>query len=228
MPLVAQLPHHPAVLDLGDDRWVLHLFMCANGGLCETWDGNSGCNAAIVLGNDELETALAEPPPGLPLNGEVFISGWSEQDDGIEPARLPEFLDAEAFWRMPATETGILDFRLKTKCGGVPYWTANGPQAVPPAPFVYLMQMDTVLFVDGDMPSADEAGCSIQINHPTRVEQFHSPPESVRPNSPNHLQQVAGSDFYCVDWVNFGSDGTAYVFINRKTNPPQVHWYWNR
>jgi hypothetical protein len=42
------------------------------------------------------------------------------------------------------------DDRLRTKSGGVPYWTANGPAKVPPRPFDYLMQIDTFLSIRGE------------------------------------------------------------------------------
>jgi hypothetical protein len=37
-----------------------------------------------------------------------------------------------------------------------------------------------------------------------------------------------GADSYGIDFVNFGSDGTAFVFIDRLSNPPEVRWHWNR
>ncbi len=31
-----------------------------------------------------------------------------------------------------------------------------------------------------------------------------------------------------VDLANFGSDGVAYIFLDRTSNPPRAAWYWNR
>jgi hypothetical protein len=33
---------------------------------------------------------------------------------------------------------------------------------------------------------------------------------------------------YTVGITNLGTDGTAYVFINRQSDPMKAYWFWTR
>jgi hypothetical protein len=229
MPLVAQLSHCEPAIDLGDERNVLHLFQCGSAGLCETWDANSGANAAVILDEAQLNSQQPESPTAQLLNGETCISGWLAFEDGIPSELLPDYLDADAYWKLSTVEWTVARLQRMTKARGIPYWTANGPQEVPSQPYEYLLQIDTNLYVDGPLPSAADAGCQVRLNHSSGKATISDPPDgSQKPGSPNFLQQDEGSEGYYVDWVNFGSDGTAYVFIDRTVTPPKVLWCWNR
>src|SRR5262249_12141801 len=113
MALLAQLPHDGLALDLGDSRWVLHLFQCATAG-CSTWGYDEGCNAAFILARE----ALGEGPTPAPqtvtgpsvyawvagsaavhrsMHGELWITGWQEHEDGIPQQLSPAYSDAGSF-----------------------------------------------------------------------------------------------------------------------------------
>ena len=58
----------------------------------------------------------------------------------------------------------------------------------------------------------------------------HGQPASERrlSNAPWKLFYERGSTFHDAEYTNFGSDGTAFVFIDRTQTPPVVRWLWNR
>lgn len=37
-----------------------------------------------------------------------------------------------------------------------------------------------------------------------------------------------GAPSFGVDFANFGSDGTGFVFIDRSASPPELRWFWSR
>ena len=49
-----------------------------------------------------------------------------------------------------------------------------------------------------------------------------------RENAPSEVQQETGESGYSVTFANFGSDGTAFVFIDREAAPPRILLFWNR
>src|SRR5215813_6234987 len=75
--------------------------------------------------------------------------GWQEHEDAIAQHMSPAYFDAHTFGALPSEFQFPHDFdsRVRTKAGGVPYWTTNGPAKVPPRPFDYLMQIDTFLSI---------------------------------------------------------------------------------
>jgi hypothetical protein len=231
MALLAQLPHAPPAVDLGEEGNVLHLFQCTSDNVCDTWEFDTGSNAAFVLKACQLMDCLVAPPRPIELNGELWITGWTPVEDGIPASQLKNYLDRDSYWAMTDEEQTPrgFDSREETKSGGIPYWTGNGPPRLPDPPFEYMMQFDTFLFVRGRLPDPKDVGCHVTVNHPTRGDERHPPLDSRRPHSPKCVQQdVVHEDEYYVTWANFGSDGTAYVFINREVNPPDVLWFWNR
>ncbi len=251
MALLAQLPHAPPALIIGEDA-VLHLFQCPVAG-CSSYDYLAGCTAGFVLKRQELLEGLTEaprveqlrqyafvgyddgavPPPAIheiPLNGEVWITGWHEHDDGIPETMREAFYKAEQFDALPEN---IRDLAYKTgwrtKIGSVPLWPAYGVAEHPPTPFEYLMQIDTSLIVGGQMPDAEAMGCDTRINDAGGGGSHVPVSENAkRANAPWFAQRDEGADEFYIQFANFGSDGTAFVFINRTTSPPEIIWSWSR
>jgi hypothetical protein len=55
------------------------------------------------------------------------------------------------------------------------------------------------------------------------------PSAAKRENAPwNATQELDRDDEYYVEFANFGSDGTAYIFIDRERTPPRAIFFWNR
>jgi hypothetical protein len=42
------------------------------------------------------------------------------------------------------------------------------------------------------------------------------------------MQEPSRDDEYCAEIANFGTDGTAFIFVDRETTPPRVIFFWNR
>jgi hypothetical protein len=259
LALLAQLPQQLPALDLGAPEWVLLLFQCTTAG-CSTWSHDSGCNAAFVLSRDALAEGLTRPPDAttprpvsawagpdrIPIqdpsmHGEVWITGWREHEDVVSPHQSAAYIDPIAFYALPEELQFPHHFecRLATKAGGVPYWTGNGPGAlpsIPQPPYRYLLQIDSALVLRGPRPSPSAVGCDVHLVHwnPQRnavdkTEILRAPQTSRRENAPWDISQETGSEGeYSAAFANFGSDGTAYVFIDREKSPPDVLLFWNR
>ncbi len=239
--LLAQLCHEPPMLDLGTPGAVLHLFQCLE--CLGIGDGEDGSNAgtAFVLDAPEFGDRLVRVPGydteldfGGPLIGEFWLTAWQEEDDGIPPARLPEFFD-ERTYRALQDEFPHLDWygdRQRTRFGGGPRWTGNGPQTFPPAPFEFLGQLDNFLCLPGPAPMPDAVGCAVaeysQVGGRPVFDRLPPGPNRRRPNAPWSLVHERGTAQHRAEYTNFGSDGTAYVFIDRSQTPPAVRWLWNR
>jgi hypothetical protein len=251
MALLAQLPHRGPALDFGDSRWVLHLFQCTTAG-CSTWSYDEGCNAAFILPHEALGEGLTRVPQAVTerpvyasvagstpvdhaMHGELWITGWKEHEDTIPPHMTPAYFDPQTFGALPQEFQFPYDFdyRLRTKAGGVPYWTANGPGGVPEIPsqpFDYLMQIDTFLSISGRLPDPSAIGCDVYLQQAnSQMETRPVPGAAKQENAPWSAMWKADRDGeYYVEFANFGSDGTAYVFIDRQTSPPRTVFFWNR
>jgi len=241
MSMVAQLEHAPPMIDLGKPGGVLHLFYCANL-LCESW-GVGGCHAMILqceeLGSGPTPQPLDKDGDQV-INGELWIIGWESHEDQVTPEQAPLFYDDARHLDLPDEIAQPFEFdpRWNTKAGGVPYWGGNGVTLdharIPCPPFEFLLQIHETVYVDGAPPAADVIGCDVStyeyVGNETRWE--HTTPSDRPPGSwpeaSMSLVYEKGSESYGVDFVNFGSDGTGYVFINRHSNPPEVRWFWSR
>ncbi len=236
--LLAQLCHEPPMLDLGTPGAVLHLFQCLE--CLDISDaGNEG--AAFVLDRSQLGDGLVRVPGddaeldmGGPLIGEFWLTGWQEEDDGIPPPRLPEFFDERAYWALQDEFPNVdwYDEQGRTRFGGGPRWTGNGPQLFPPSPYEFCCQLDNFLTLAGPAPAPDAVGCTVaEYDLASGKPAFsHLQParERRRPNAPWRLVHERGGTRHRAEYTNFGSDGTAYVFIDRTQAPPVVRWLWNR
>jgi hypothetical protein len=234
--LLAQLVHEPPMLDLGSPRAVLHLFQCLE--CCGIDDCGRG---TVLLNESDLRHGLVgiknhdvRPDLGNTLIGELWIDGWEELDDGIPSARFREFFDEESVWKLQDEFPAIDWFggRERTKFGGSPRWTGNGPRFVP-APFEFLFQLDSYLFLDGLPPDPNKVGCGVTIYTQKQdggSDQITARPDAgrTRQNAPWLIMHERGSDHHYVDFTNLGSDGTLYVFIDRNQQPHEVRWLWSR
>ena len=232
--LLAQLCHEPPMLDLGAPGAVLHLFQCLE---C-LGIGEFGRDA-FVLDQSEFRGGLVRIPKydhspdlGARLIGEFWITGWKEEDDGIPTARFSEFFDERKLWKLQEEFPKIewFDCRMNTKFGGSPRWTGNGPMGFPPSPFEYLFQLDNYLYLEGPPPSPNDAGCGVTtFGDKGRVLDTSSPDSDRRRiNAPWLIMHDQSADCHYAEYTNLGSDGTAYVFVDRNRLPHEVQWFWNR
>ncbi len=235
MALLAQLAHAPPALRLAADGDVLHLFQCPQGG-CSSYDFRAGCTAGLIVKQAELTQGLTQAPAAcedtqeIRLNVELWITGWTEQEDGIAENLTAAFFDWDQFDDLPEDFQSFgFDASRRTKSGSVPLWGGNGVAEHPAAPFEFLMQINTSLVVRGAMPAADAIGCHTRINQADGGSRdLPVSDHARRETAPWFAQQDEGEDVFHVEFANFGSDGTAYVFINRSTSPPGIAWSWSR
>jgi hypothetical protein len=248
MALLAQLPHQGPALDFGDSRWVLHIFQCATAG-CHTASFDGGCNAAFMLPREVLGEGLTQAPEptkqrpirawisgSVPvehsMHGELWLTGWQEHDDAVPQHLSPAYFDFDTFYALPDELQFPDDFesRLRTKTGGVPYWRAASGPAEVPHHFEYLLQIDSGILIQGRLPDPSEIGCDVYVYHASGEAEIRRVPSATkRENAPWSVNQNPDqADGYYVEFANFGSDGTAYVFIDRDTTPPGVIFFWNR
>ena len=54
---------------------------------------------------------------------------------------------------------------------------------------------------------------------------FHPPPYEYLMQIDTFLDLAEEES---ADFANFGSDGVAYIFIDRTAAPPNILWFWNR
>ncbi len=241
MSLLAQLSHDPPAIDLGGAEHVLHLFQCQE---CFGYEPGQG-NDAIMVPTEELGQGLTPLPANEDLGGvlasndqmvgELWIEGWKEEDDGLDPVLAKELFDRDKWMQLPDTVTNsMFESRWRTKMGGVPYWTGNGPLCKPRRGYEFLFQLDDSIEFQGKPPSPDGVGGMVVL---TKLkgegivrQDYRKPRPSKRKlNAPWYIDvDVSEKRKFFVAITNLGTDGTAYVFINRRSNPAKVYWFWNR
>jgi len=152
---------------------VLHLFKCEGEDVCSFWEADIGTNAAFFLPRSDLGEGYT-PVPELTTEvlPELWVTGWEPFEDPVPP-EMAEAINDPIRWLNDFTDDMLFPASHRTKLGGAPWWTGNGPQRLPAAPFTYLLQIDQFL-------------------------------------------QVADAD-NDVDFGNFCSDGTCYVFIDTES-----------
>ena len=103
------------------------------------------------------------PSAPRPTAWTVRIEGWAPHDDPVPDEVADSFTDDTslyaAFHALP--EAWQFPHRLasgpRTKLGGVPHWTGQGPMHVPQRPFHFMLQIDKLL----DVPGAGEDGLDL-------------------------------------------------------------------
>lgn len=256
MSLLAQLTHDPPALDLGGPDHVLHLFQCQDPGCLGIEPGEG--NDAVMVPIAELRDGLTQVPENEELGGcdavmingvvpshlrllvgELWIDGWLAEDDEFSPELATHAFDCEKWMELPDSVTNYMfGARFRTKMGGIPYWTGNGPLDPPPPGYEFLFQLDTLIQFEGEPPKPDACGAMLVSTdylgeesalRPRVIEQYFKPaPENKKPNAPWSIGVDNIEPGFTVNITNFGSDGTAYVFINRRTRPASVMWRWTR
>jgi hypothetical protein len=268
MALLAQLPHDPSVgLDFGDEAHVLHLFQCPTAG-CSSYAYDAGCTASLLLRGEDLGDGLTEPPHAgppkpnpyvamsrtnrdgdkhvehflsPPMNGEFWITGWTELEDGIRPDQKTIYYDGSKFndasdeEREPYRKFFQPDeyaTKFRTKVGGFPYWGARHGVSLPQGCFEFLFQIDTFLCVAGSLPKPEDVGCDVFMETGASgydaATHVRVSEEKKRPNAPWSVSQTRTDDEFTAEFANFGTDGAAYVFIDRQKSPPDIIWAWSR
>jgi hypothetical protein len=110
----------------------------------------------LLVDRAELGSGPA-PLPSDVLDGrtrllpQVWVGSWEPDDDGITPEQEAAIDDPDRYWDLP-DEVQLphgFDFRWRTKAGGAPYWTANGPAHGPGRPRRLVLQIDTGFVVTG-------------------------------------------------------------------------------
>ena len=193
MPLLLLLAAGPWLPQIPEGH-VLLVYKCED--LCDFWESDGGANHCRIVPADGVVDAAVDPagsggvPPVLPT---IWITDWTESDDGVTPQQAEAIDDPDGFWDLPREFTFPHDFdRDKTtKAGGAPYWTGNGVQDDPPRPRRLLFQLD------GWVTVAETAA---------EVSAF-LPPEKLERNGMYY--SISESS---IEVANFCSDGIGYVF----------------
>jgi hypothetical protein len=203
MSLIGQFEHHGERLDLGREERRLFVFMCDNDpGTCATWEANSGANACLVVEPEQAGTEAAEAPRPAPVWNEAIIVGWTERDDGIDESLRPRFFSDSDYYG--STDRPGIDHEvaervpMATKFGSVPLWLQSSEEG--PADHDFIGQIDC------QMPFEEE---------PDRIEPWMSAGDGS-PESP--LYWASGPDF--------GDCGIAYLFADRRLDPPVIRMFW--
>lgn len=158
MSMLAQLPVAGTLDRLGPlpgrpehAALVLHLFKCEGDDVCSFWEPDIGTNAAFFVPASALGTAPTPAPPGTPqVLPDIQVVDWTSYDDPVPPD-LAGAVNDMGRWMNELTEAMQFPRTTRTKLGGTPWWTGNGPQQVPDAPFEYLLQIDQFLeMADGE------------------------------------------------------------------------------
>jgi hypothetical protein len=201
MTLIGQFNHHTERLNLGREGRRLFVFTCENDpGMCASWETDSGANACIVLEPEALSAAPATTQTSAPVLNEAVIAGWCECDDEIDEALRNSFFDDSAFFgtpEQPGLSNSIVDaVPLATKFGSVPRWLQGTEEG--PVDHEFLGQID----------------CQMRfLSTPSHVEPWMS-------------RGTDGEVAYWAEGPNFGDGGMAYLFADRRCDPPRIKMFW--
>jgi len=135
----AQFEHDAERLDLGRPGRRIYLFQCGNpdtGDDCETWDAESGTNAALVVEPEALITGVTIRPSEAALETEVIVGAWRRHE---APAGAP---------------TG------DTRLGGAPWWIQSDDE-IDTSTWRFLGQLNDFHEIAGDTLAAANYGCGL-------------------------------------------------------------------
>jgi hypothetical protein len=129
---------------------VLHLFKCESDDICDFWEPGIGTNAAFFVRAGDLGHGETAAPPSTPVVlPDLRVTDLTDFDDPVPPD-LADAVSDPVRWLNELGENMQFPKSTRTKLGGVPWWTGNGPQQVPESPFRYLMQIDQFLDIEGE------------------------------------------------------------------------------
>jgi len=251
MALIAQFFHHEQRLDLGAPGRCLFVFMCSTPeSPCgtETFDPASGTNAGFVLEPHELDSGgLTWPPdaqaswpiwsvqccgylgPGkyggkVWINVEARVTGWREQEDGIDSGLAKSFRDYDGYWNLP--EGVRMNMYAGSKLGGAPCWLQGPPDHQAGE---CRAQFAGYLSFPPPLPSADEIGCTVTVGHrdlrrcEPKVRRFDVANEICAVSVPD-VARPEGS--WGCGSANYGN-GIAYVLLQPNgAQPPKCAFLW--
>ena len=208
MALLAQLVHEPPMIDLGGD-YVLHI-----------WHWNSPedyldppnydfyCHFSTLVPRSELGNELTPAPKGQKLIGEVYIERWEAFDDNAPDEWLPMFLDKETYSQLLEREIGKIHYGggLRTKFGGPPCWKGTNAIENAPKSCDFLFQTNAYMPIEGEPPTK----------------------EIIQKHKLNGIVPSRKANEYIFVITDFACDGSAFVFMDKKQDPPLPLWTWSR
>lgn len=197
MTLIAQFEHHSERLPLGRAGRRLYILMCENDpGMCASWELDSGANACLVVEPEDVDESSPVDPGGAPVFAEAIITGWLERDDGIDEALRDGFFSEAVYYGPELSVELVEQVPMETKLGSVPMWIQGAEEG--PKGWHFLGQIDWLLRFR---------------RAPRRIESWMSTAEDP---------DVA----YWGPGPNFGDAGMAYLFADRRRDPPAVGMFW--
>lgn len=219
MSHIGQFRHDERRLDLGSVDRVLCAFQCEHDpGRCANWSPTSGANAVLVLDLDR-GAGRAEPPGDALVYPEIRVRSWSSHDDGIAESDVGIYFD-DAGWIALAPE-GRSKPAWGTKLSGVPMWVASTvPSELPDGEFV--LQLDSGNVVTGTGATPEETGWGRQTSEEGSIT-FDFPHANNATSARVWLTQDEAG--WSVLGPNFGN-GMAYVFLDRRSDPPVGTMLW--
>ena len=162
------------------------------------------------------------------LSAKPLLMAGRSNDDGIPASRLPEFFDESKLWAFQDEFSNVDWFGGSPKFGGSPRWTGNGPMNSDPS-FQFLFQLGEHIHMPGQGPHPDAVGCRLFFDDKEKRHHIVQPtPGKEKKNAPFYIAYTEGSEGWFFDYINLGTDGMLFVFINRATTPHQVTWDWKR
>ena len=208
MALLCQLVHDPPMIDLGGD-YVLQLWHWNDpDDFQDPPEYHFHCDFSTLVPRSELGEFLTPAPSNQKLIGEVFIESWEEFDDNMPVEWLTMFFDKSSYGELLEREVGAIQFGggLGTKFGRPPCW--QGTNAIENAPqnCEFIFQTNAYIPIQGQLPN------------PNLIE---------KNNLKGLLPNPQGNGFQYVI-TDFGSDGSAFVFLDKTQDPPIPLWTWSR
>lgn len=221
MSFIAQFHHDDDRLDLGGPERVLTLWQCEHApGMCDTWEQQSGANAALVVPVADGQRTIPAPDSSVVVYHELVTTGWSDEDDGVPLDRCPAYFDDAQHSELGDEWWGRGGYG--TRLGGVPAWIQS-PDEAPGPPWQFIGQVAEGHRVDDEPRPGQLPGIGIQryVDGEYRLE----PPP--RTEGEGLKGWVIVDETGChVPGTNFGGGGIAYVFLDRSVDPPAGLLFW--
>jgi hypothetical protein len=220
LSLIGQFVHDDVRLDLGGAGRTLTVWQCERDpGMCDTWAWESTASQAIV--SDLVGGRVAEPlTPETPVHPEARVVAWDERDDGVPADAYGAYFDDDRW--MQLTEEQMSAGGMGTRIGGVPVWIQGAGEA-PSPPWTFAVQIADGTQMASAPPTAAETGLGVQRK--TADGWVHDHPPGVPKDQIPSWIVVDDSGWY-LGGPNLGGGGSAYVFLDRSTDPPAAGIFW--
>ena len=211
----AQLRHHPERANLGKEGRVAYLF----------FGGTFDHDAVVFADCDEISSGRTPAPnPKAPMLTEAWITRWEEGDDGLPESMLPYFMSEEKYYSEEFKGTPMGEnVPAGTYLGSVPDWVQSPYDAPSVPPYKFIGQFTGEFDFEGPAPTAEQAGCAVEIQSLSFWSAFF--PEVTKPRrlsshtgAPRRLIVHKDGSYSCAD--NYIGDGLAYLFVNPDPAEP--------